>query len=355
MAEYGAQGQAVETKGTNPQSGGVFGQVVGTGLGLLTANYNDRRQERLNRKMMAQQMAGAKEMGKFNQELALDTWQKTGYGAQRKQMEAAGLNVGLMYGGTGAGGTTQGGQSQMPSTSAAPSGGGELGMGIASAAQMMMIKAQIENINADTKLKNVEAGKKGGVDTENVVAGTGKIGAETENIQQQTKNAKINEAILGLQEDITGIEREIKAGTKEDTISLIDSAARSAIAKANVDERTQAQLIKQINRASQEQALRIEGQQKGLIKTDAETASINQGIAKMVQEINNMIQGNMQAWDKMSQNEREIMIKQKVMEIGKQHADFNTSTPQQIKQWTDLLISIGTLGIGGQSKAGFKY
>lgn len=337
--------QAIETKGTNPQSGGVLNTIVGTGLGLLTANYNDRRQERLNKKYMRQQTAQAQEMGRFNQGLALEMWEKTGYGAQRKQMQDAGLNVGLMYGGAGSGGTTQGGQSQMPTSAVAPGGGNEIGMGIQSAMAMAMMKAQIENTEADTELKKTEAGKTGGVDT-------AKAGAEVENIMQQTKNAKINESLMKYQEAIAQIETRIKQNTDLDAIEAVKLAneetkeeIRKTRADANVKEGTQDEIIKQLNTASQEQALRIEGQKLGLIKTTAETDAIKQSISKMVSEVNMMIQGNMREWDKMSQKDKEIAISQKVMEVAKQNADFNTSTPQQIKQWTDLLISVGSIGL----------
>lgn len=152
-----ADNNAVEVKGTNPVSGGVINTVVGTGLGLATANYNDRRQERLNRKLQAQQVASAKEMAQFNQQLGLETWKATGPAAQRKQLQEAGLNVGLMYGGTGAGAqtanTAPGGY---PGGGAQPAGG-EIGMGIQSAMSMAMMKAQIDNMNADTELKKTEA------------------------------------------------------------------------------------------------------------------------------------------------------------------------------------------------------
>ena len=46
----------------------------------------------------------------------LQMWKDTNFGAQRAEMEDAGLSVGLMYGGSGAGSTsTAGGQATQPS------------------------------------------------------------------------------------------------------------------------------------------------------------------------------------------------------------------------------------------------
>lgn len=343
-----ANGQAVEVKGTNPVSGGVINTIVGTGLGLATAGYNDRRQERLNRKLQAQQLDAAKQMAKYNQQMGLETWEKTGYGAQRRQLQDAGLNVGLMYGQAGGQGTTQTAPGQYPGGGANPVGN-EIGMGIQSALSMAMLKAQIENTQADTKLKETEAGKKAGVDTQQAEAETGLT-------LQKTENEKINNALLQYQEKIAQVETRIKQNTEENAVLAIKQANQQAqeditaqriqnkISRSSADE-----IIKQLNTASQEQALRIEAQKLGLIKTTAETQQVEQSIKKAITEINMMVQTNMREWDKMSQKDKEIAIEKKIMEIQQQNADFNTSTPNQLRQWTNLIMSIipiANLGAG---------
>lgn len=339
------EGGSAETKNPQPQSGGVFNQLVGTALGLVLQGSNDRRQQRMNEKLMQQQLLATKSLGRWEQEMALNLWDKTGYAAQRKQMEEAGLNPGLMYGNAGGGGTTQRAGSTTLQGGSPMMSGGEIGMGITTALHAAQLQAQVENIKASTENIKADTEKKAGVDTAQTAADVNLKIAHTE-------NEKVNNAILQLQEQITQIERNVKAGTEKDTITAIQNAAqstaqelRSDTVKANVDERTQAQIIRQINRASQEQAIRIEAQKLGLIKTGAEIEQIEKTVHQMNTSINNMIQENMRQWDKMSQTDRELKIKEIVAEATKQNSDFNTSTPQQVKQWTDLIMSVMTLGL----------
>ena len=48
----------------------------------------------------------SKDLSQFNHNLQLDLFNKTGYDASVKQMQKAGLNTALMYGGAGGGGST---------------------------------------------------------------------------------------------------------------------------------------------------------------------------------------------------------------------------------------------------------
>lgn len=318
-----------QIQSTNPQSGGVINTIVGTGMGLLTAGYNDARQRRMNKDLIRQQTESGKEMARFNKQMGLEMWEATGYEAQRKQMEAAGINPGLMYGGAGAGGTTAGASGQMAS-GGAPQGGGELGMGIQMAAQLAMIKAQIENTNADTEKKKVEANKLSGVDTENV-------GASTDLTRQNTRTGQIDQAIKEYHRDIAEIEARIKLGTEDNQTQAIKQAQeileqklRGETVDANVKERTQGQVIKQINTQTKEQQLRIKAQEAGLIKTGAETKAVEQSIRNMMRDINNAIQQNMRSWDQMSQKEREIIINQS--------RDGNINTEGgAMQQWINLI------------------
>lgn len=336
-----ADGQAIEIKGTNPTSGGVFGQIVGTGLGMLTSSFNDARQRKLSRYLAEMNKRDQMAMAKFNQGMALEMFEKTGYGAQRKQMEAAGLNPGLMYGGAGGPGTTQGAApSQVSSQGATPVNPGEFGMAIHSTAEMMMLKAQIENINADTKLKETEATKKAGVDTENVQAGT-------QNLIAKTNNEIVDNAILKYQEKIAQIEARVKDNTELDTVNAIRLAneetveeIRSKRAEANIKTDTQEEVIKQIKTVSIEQALRIDAQKLGLIKTGADINAVNMQIKKLLQDMQINSAENVRNWEKLSVQQREVAVKETMQRIAAQATDFNTSTPEQIKQWTSIITSL---------------
>ena len=87
---------AMQTAGS--ALGGVLGMTIG-GINA-DANYHDQK------KLMNLQLSNQKELNEYNQQLAMKFWEDTNYNAQREQMEKAGLNVGLMYGGQGQGGQT---------------------------------------------------------------------------------------------------------------------------------------------------------------------------------------------------------------------------------------------------------
>lgn len=325
--------------------GMVAGQALNTGMGMLQSRINDQRQLQQNKKLMEQQTQAGKDMARFNKQMSLDMWEATGYEAQRKQMEAAGINPALMYGSAGSGGTTQGASADMPSSSAAPAGGGEIGMGMIQGMQMQMMQAQKDNVQADTKLKDTQADKLKGVDTDSTKA-------DTDLTLQKTESEKLNTAILGIQEGIEQVNLRVKQGTEDDAVKAVGNVVKEGIEKvraaradANVKEATVDETIKQIKQQGAIKALEIAAMKKGLIKMDAETASINQGIKKMIAEIGGISTENLQRWNSMSNADKEIKIKQIMQEIGKQNADFNTSTPQQIGQWVELVGDILTLGV----------
>lgn len=130
---------------------GIGGQAAGIGMGLLLGDYNDRRQLEQQAKLQELQMSGSKKMMDYQMAKQLEMWKATSYKAQIEQMMKAGLNPGLMYGMSGGGGQTTGSTSASTAGGTAPTGGREipdmLGMGI----QYQLLKAQKENIEAQTE------------------------------------------------------------------------------------------------------------------------------------------------------------------------------------------------------------
>lgn len=86
-------------------------------------------------------------------------WEETNYQAQMRQMNKAGLNVGLMYGKGGAGGATVGNNQGSPRQGAMPTATNNAGMLAAQGAQiesqMKLVEAQTEKTRAEAK--NIEA------------------------------------------------------------------------------------------------------------------------------------------------------------------------------------------------------
>lgn len=297
-------------------------------------------------KLGMQQAVYQQQLGRFNQELAMKTWNQTGYAAQVEQLKQAGLNPGLVYKGAGQGGTVLGNQAGNSVAGGMAAPGQKLqAMGLALNAAMQT--AQIKNIEANTKKTEVETQKTAGVDTaqtaattEQAITATEKLKAETEKIKAETNNTELQSALITAQTDVAKIEANVKNLTQKELIEQIQitndklyGEAQSALTKANVDKSTRIQTIQLIEQSTVEQQLRIASQKADIKLT-------NQQITKIAQEVNVMIQNNMREWDKMTQTDKEIRIKNAVMEIMKQQTDFNTSGAAQIKQMTSIVTDI---------------
>lgn len=129
--------------------------LLGMGLMAATTAASHYLRNKENEQNTDRQSEANREMALFNHNLQLDMWKKTGYEAQRKQMEEAGLNPALMYGQGGGGGQTTG----------SPSGQG-VGMGQAGNYDMSggiqelgLMQAQKANIEAQTEAAKAQANK----------------------------------------------------------------------------------------------------------------------------------------------------------------------------------------------------
>lgn len=140
---------------------GALGMAaVNLGFDQVAADANSRRQFEMQKKMYDISTEKQKEMGEFNQYLAKKWYTEfQSPSAMMKQLKDAGLNSALMYGGKGGGGasvaTPQPGSVNAPTAAANYGNGGQaaaMGMGL----QLELLKAQKENIEADTKNKEMD-------------------------------------------------------------------------------------------------------------------------------------------------------------------------------------------------------
>lgn len=185
----------------------------GIGLGMI----GDALGLNNDRKRLRRQVSASKELADYNKKLAIDTWNETNVGAQTQHMRDAGLGIGLMYGGSGGSGTA----TSAPASVSAPNGGSEATTGMAMALNNQLVKAQKENIEADTEKKKVETAKTGGVDTENVTANTKSVlqgieatKATIDKVMAETDNAI--EAKKGMEMD-----NELKERTMEANVDKV--------------------------------------------------------------------------------------------------------------------------------------
>ena len=214
------------------------------GMGMIQGAWNDARQIRQNKKLGRMNLEFDKEMTDYQQEKALEMWQKTGYTAQVKQMKEAGLNPGLQYGMSGGGGMTIGHGAAHVAAGDAPKGGGELeaatGMGI----QLGLLDAQKRNIEADTKLKEVDARKREGVDTEEAAS-------RIDLLKQGLDNARWDFQIKKLEVAMKNLEVWEQQASQEDRLDKIEYETKVAMrqlqiitADSKVAEATVAEKIK---------------------------------------------------------------------------------------------------------------
>jgi hypothetical protein len=184
-----------------------IGQVAGAGLGLLLEGHEDKRQINQQQKLQDMQIAGQQQMGKYNEQLQEQLWNATSYQAQKKQLEAAGLNPALMYGQGGGGGVTANLAAGNVTAGQAPHGTGQepiqtAGLGMQMATQTALIQSQIEVNKSIANKNNTDATNTAGPTTQLQQAQTTSVQATTENTQAQTALTKVNTAIANIQKGI---------------------------------------------------------------------------------------------------------------------------------------------------------
>lgn len=287
--------------------------AVGTGLSMAIAKGKDKRQLTQQEKLQALQMRGQKEMMDYGMGLQKEMWDMTGYGGQKKQMQEAGLNPGLMYGMGGGGGMTVG----SPGTGGvggaqAPSGSGReteemMGMGLQMASQIALMNAQKKNIDADTKLKLEGAEYTGGAQTGQAQAQTGKLNAETGNVK---------------------LEGEYLQGSMSDRLQKISAEATQAIQKAqqevnntNVSDRTKEDRIIQIKEGAIGQALDNALTRASIGKTDEEVKKIKAELKAIAEYVS-------QGWKRIDQEQQKIGQGERMVQQGWQrnNNDANRNT-----------------------------
>lgn len=276
------------------------GTGVGAGLGMLLGAHERKQQIKQQQKLQDMQIAGQKEMGKFNQQQQMEMWEATNYPAQMQQLKKGGLNPGLMYGMSGGGGATANITPGSVSGGQARQGGEAMGMAM-QMQQAALLAAQTENIKADTKNKE---------------AGTGKTGVETQLLELQrklkdktlawdTERAFDEWRLIAEQANVQG---NIRAVTDQ-TIGTEVELRKQELTKVGVE-------------------IALAEAMKG--KTEAEVANIASQIATRVQELAN-------AGEQIA--------------INKQLAEWETSWGKQV---AGLLGNIISIIPGMRSKGGKK-
>lgn len=215
--------------------------TVGAGMGLLLEKHEDQRQYNQQKKLQDLQIQGQQAMGQFNTGLAKQMWDYTNFENQKKHLEAAGLNPGLMYGMGGGGGATTSTPTGNVNGADAPSGTGHevqdmAGMGMQLAAQTQLIQSQIEVNKSIANKNNTEADFTGGVQTANTTADTSLKNTQVQSLTQGITNQKTQNALMQAQTVVQNMTAEnIQTDTKklEDQIAILDQDVEISRATIN--------------------------------------------------------------------------------------------------------------------------
>lgn len=156
-------GQAATAGLAGAVTGGI-GSIIGGGLGLLGGLFKKNNNGLKNQQKLMQQAWEYEKEGmglqyNYGQQAAdaeykrnLQMWKDTNFGAQRAEMESAGLSVGLMYGnGGGSAASTAGGSATQPS--------GPKANPVELALQQEAMGLQLKQIEAQNRLASAQTAK----------------------------------------------------------------------------------------------------------------------------------------------------------------------------------------------------
>ena len=170
---------------------GGIGSIISGGLGLLGGlfkrnNNGFKNQQKLMQQAWEYEKEGMGLQYNYGQQAAdaeykrnLQMWKDTNFGAQRAEMEDAGLSVGLMYGnGGGQAASTAGGDGMQPS--------GPKMNPVEAALQQQAMGLQLKQIEAQNRLASAETAKT--LAEANKIAGVDTKGQDLENKWQEIEN-----------------------------------------------------------------------------------------------------------------------------------------------------------------------
>lgn len=198
-----------------------------------------QEQEAYNKRIMALQNQYQQQAAAQSQQYAKDYWDYTNAENQVKHLKNAGLNIGLMYGQSGAGGMGASGGARQESPDQAQ--GNPIGMALQVQQieqQRRMNDAQISLAEAEAEKAGAEAEKISGVDTQEALTRIEEAGSR---IELNLKEGNYKEALTGLtnaeKEATEALKslREMQEGLTKAQISEAFSIAEYYSEKANTE------------------------------------------------------------------------------------------------------------------------
>lgn len=188
---------------------GLMTQGISQALGLTWSPERAmREQEAYNKRMMALQNQYQQQAAAQSQQYAKEYWDYTNAENQAEHLKKAGLNIGLMYGQSGAGGMGASGGARQESPDQAQ--GNPVGMALQVQQieqQRRMNDAQIDLAKAEANKASAEANKISGVDTQEALK---RIEEAASRIELNLKEGNYKNALT----DLTKAEKEATEALK---------------------------------------------------------------------------------------------------------------------------------------------
>lgn len=200
---------------------GAIGGAMGIGEELLMGNYRRKKQLEQQKKLTDMQVNANKNLADYGMAISKEMFEATGYGAQRRQMEEAGLNPALMYGHAGAGGSTQSAGAGSAGAGQASSGSEYAGKANAMGIEMMRAQSEIAVNKSIAEKNQAEADATRGYKKEQAEA-------QTKNIEEVTKNTQVQRQGINLQNDYDKIRNYIAESSFDYNIEALKWMAGKA-------------------------------------------------------------------------------------------------------------------------------
>ncbi|AXH73492.1 MAG: DNA pilot protein [Microviridae sp.] len=288
---------------------------------------------------MNQQLAGQRKALQQQNAAQMQMWENTNYDPQVKQMKKAGLNPALMYGMGGGGGQSTGSASAMPTQTSQPHG-----MDIMGAAQLQLLKAQKDNIDADT------ANKRAGVPVQG--AQVPNIEADTANKQQQNLNLKAQQAGQELENNLKKIDIEYQGKSLEERLGAVSQTLRQMDEQLvilqnqrDISDNTKFTHIAQIKADYATTLLEQEAIKTGIKLNQGQLKEIHQKIANMVAEKIQIPRNAETNRMNAETNQKNASTQKDRLDWDKMMNDVTESSGLTIESVTKILQALGLGGI----------
>lgn len=313
-------------------------KAISTGASLLSNKMGlsmspseaMKEQYRYNREIMGLQSKYNEKAAEKSQELAKEYWDYTNVGNQMKHLKANGLNPGLIYGQSGAGGMGASGGGRQEGIDQAQGNPIAMGLQVQALEQQQRLQdAEIAKTLAEAKKADIEADKTAGVDTQKTLA---EIKERLALIEKHNSERDLNQAKKAL----TDTENEIAKLTKE--IREWDRDYASEVKRAEL-----AQMWATATKLSNEANYWYSMHEKVDEETEYLKRTMDDRIEKLTKELTLMeIEGRLKE-SAIEVNESQTELNKKhadeLVELAKKHksdaAAFVKEVNGQVQRWAD--------------------